>query len=41
MNVDRFAPERRRFVRFTVLATNQSEPCLDEIEVFSTDVSAA
>jgi hypothetical protein len=37
LNVDRFAPLRARFVRFTVLATSQLEPCLDEIEVFSAD----
>jgi mono/diheme cytochrome c family protein len=35
LNVDRFAPVRARFVRFTVLATSQLEPCLDELEVFA------
>ncbi len=35
MNVDRFAPITARLVRFTVLATNQAEPCLDELEVFT------
>jgi hypothetical protein len=40
MNVDRFAPSRARFVRFTVLATNMSEPCLDELEVFTSDEPA-
>jgi hypothetical protein len=37
MNVDRFAPVRARRVRFTILATNQAEPCLDELEVFTGD----
>jgi hypothetical protein len=35
-NVERFAPVKAKFVRFTVLATNSVEPCLDELEVFST-----
>ncbi|HLQ39083.1 MAG TPA: hypothetical protein VK348_14840, partial [Planctomycetota bacterium] len=34
-NVDRFAPVPARFVRFTVLATNNSEPCIDELEIWS------
>lgn len=34
-NVDRFEPVSARFVRFTVEATNASEPCLDELEVFT------
>jgi mono/diheme cytochrome c family protein len=35
-NVDRFPPTEARFVRFTVLATNnKTEPCLDELEVFT------
>lgn len=34
MNLDRFAPVKARRVRFTILATNQLEACLDEIEVF-------
>ena len=36
-NVDAFPPERAKFVRFTVLATNSAEPCIDELEVFSVD----
>jgi hypothetical protein len=35
VNVERFAPMTARFVRFTVLATNNLEPCLDELEVFT------
>jgi mono/diheme cytochrome c family protein len=36
-NVDAFPPERAKFVRFTVLATNTAEPCLDELEVLTVD----
>ncbi len=35
-NVERFAPVKARMVRLTILATsNQIEPCLDEVEVYS------
>jgi len=34
MNVDRVTPTKALAVRFIVLATNQVEPCLDEIEFF-------
>jgi hypothetical protein len=34
-NVERFAPVKARFLRFTVLATNSAEPCIDELEVFT------
>lgn len=34
-NVERFAPTQARMVRFTVEATNNLEPCIDELEVFS------
>lgn len=33
-NVERFSPVTARYVRFRVLATNQAEPCLDEIEIY-------
>jgi len=33
--VDRFAPIEATRVRFTILATNGQEPCLDELEVFT------
>jgi len=33
-NLERFAPVKAKRVRFTVLATNQLEPCLDEFEIF-------
>ncbi len=36
MNLDRFDPVEARFVRFTILETNSSEPCIDELEIFST-----
>jgi hypothetical protein len=36
-NVDRIQPTAARFVRFTVLATNSLEPCIDELEVFTTE----
>jgi mono/diheme cytochrome c family protein len=36
-NVDRFAPTPARKVRFTVRATNNLEPCLDELEVVTVD----
>lgn len=34
-NVERFAPVPAKWVRFTILAANQHEPCLDELEVFT------
>jgi mono/diheme cytochrome c family protein len=36
-NIDRFAPTPARFIRFTILETSGAEPCLDELEVFSSD----
>jgi len=36
MNTDRFAPVTARRVRFTIKATNNLEPCIDELEVFDT-----
>ncbi|MEX2027695.1 MAG: DUF1549 domain-containing protein, partial [Pirellulaceae bacterium] len=35
-NVDRFTPLEALFVRFTVFATTDIEPCIDELEVFTT-----
>ena len=37
LNVDRIAPRRATRVRFTILATNSLEPCIDELEVFDTE----
>ncbi|HZN32274.1 MAG TPA: DUF1549 domain-containing protein, partial [Pirellulaceae bacterium] len=34
-NVDLFAPAEARFVRFTITATTDIEPCIDELEVFT------
>lgn len=34
-NVERFAAVEAKFVRFTITATNQAEPCIDELEVFT------
>jgi len=34
-NVEQFDSVKARFVRFTVLATNSSEPCIDELEIYS------
>ena len=36
INTDRFAPVRAKRLRFSILATNSLEPCLDELEVFDT-----
>jgi hypothetical protein len=39
-NIDRFATVEARFVRFTVLATNNNiEPCIDELEVYTAEAS--
>lgn len=34
-NGDRFEPVKTRLIRFTVLATNAGEPCIDELEIWS------
>ena len=36
-NVDVFPALMAKFVRFTIHATSNAEPCLDELEVFATD----
>src|SRR5439155_17309702 len=38
-NVERFAPVTAKYVRFTVLATNNLEPCIDELEVFASGLT--
>ncbi len=35
-NVERILPTRARYLRFVIEATTGSEPCLDELEVFTT-----
>ncbi|MCC6793933.1 MAG: DUF1553 domain-containing protein [Candidatus Hydrogenedentes bacterium] len=34
-NVDRFSPVEAKFVRFTVKKTDELEPCIDELEVYT------
>ena len=36
-NSDRFTPIAAKRVRFTIRATNNLEPCIDELEIFNTD----
>ena len=40
-NVDRIRPAKALAVRFVILATNQAEPCLDELEVWSSGKNVA
>ncbi len=35
MNEEVFAPQKAKFVRFTIHAANSGEPCIDELEVHS------
>ncbi len=37
LNDERFDPITTKAVRFTILATNSSEPCLDELEVYDSE----
>jgi hypothetical protein len=37
VNTDRFPPVKAKRVRFTIRATNNLEPCVDELEVFDTN----
>jgi mono/diheme cytochrome c family protein len=34
--VEQFTPRRAKFVRMTIHATNSAEPCIDELEIFTT-----
>ncbi len=38
-NVERFAPVEARWIRFSVQATNQYEPCIDELEIFTAEAN--
>jgi hypothetical protein len=38
-NVERFPAIMAQYIRFNILATNASEPCLDELEVWTADGS--
>ncbi len=40
-NEEHFKPVTARFVRFTIAATNASEPCLDELEIYSGTTNVA
>ena len=40
-NVEQFPPIEVRFVRFTIESTNQGQPCIDELEVFSGEENVA
>ncbi len=37
LNTDRFSASKARFLRFSIQQTNGSEPCLDELEIFTPD----
>jgi mono/diheme cytochrome c family protein len=37
LNTERFEPVEAKFVRFTISATTQLEPCIDELEVFTAE----
>lgn len=39
LNTDSFDSVNTRFLRFTILRTNASEPCLDELEIHSTNAN--
>jgi hypothetical protein len=41
LNIETFPPTSARFVRFTINSTNQSEPCIDELEIFAGDKNVA
>lgn len=41
LNVERFAPIPARFVRFTIEAANNLEPCIDELEIWSAASASA
>jgi mono/diheme cytochrome c family protein len=36
LNLERFAPVAAKFLRFTIAETTQLEPCVDELEAFTT-----
>jgi len=38
-NVERFTPTPARWVRLTIHATNQSQPCIDELQIFAAGVN--
>ncbi len=40
-NVESIEPTLAKFVRFTILESNASEPCIDELQVFAGDLNVA
>ena len=40
-NIEDFAPQMARFVRFTVAGSGQAEPCIDELEIFAAGKNVA
>lgn len=41
LNEEHFPPTKTRKIRFTILATNASQPCIDELEIFAGDANVA
>src|SRR5690606_9286492 len=41
VNFETLAPTDARFVRITIEATNQGQPCIDELEIFAGDENVA
>ena len=41
LNTERFKPVKAKFVRFVVFETNTVEPCIDELEVFTSGPKSA
>ena len=41
LNTEKLKPTLARSVRFTILATNGSQPCIDELEIWSGDTNVA
>ena len=41
VNIEQFQPVQARFLRFTIEATNQGQPCIDELEIYSGDQNVA
>ncbi|MEZ6091738.1 MAG: DUF1553 domain-containing protein [Pirellulaceae bacterium] len=40
-NIEVFDPTTVKFVRMTIQATNQGEPCIDELEIYGQDINFA
>ncbi|MGI9428125.1 MAG: PSD1 and planctomycete cytochrome C domain-containing protein [Bythopirellula sp.] len=35
LNIERIAPVEAKYVRFTIVATNSAQPCIDELEIYT------